>query len=293
MAVSTPWVEQLNPVRGHTIAGALDLVERAALEDGSRAISEQALLTLRRDSSGASTYAIVGEDNAFIGFALVSGGSCELVVDPRRRRLGYGTALVDRVLSDSSQSLNLWAHGSHPGALAIAASHHLIATRRLWQMYAPLDQALPELSLPDGVSVRPFEVGIDEQAWLALNAAAFAAHPEQGAWSEADLLAREREPWFDPAGFLLAEREGGRVVGFHWTKVHLAGELGEVYVVGVHPSEQGTGLGSRLTLAGLRYLKEHGIRTVMLYVDETNLAAIRVYERLGFIHEYTDICFTR
>jgi len=43
------------------------------------------------------------------------------------------------------------------------------------------------------------------------------------------------------------------MAGFHWTKIHTsadAGEpTGEVYVVGVHPAEQGSGLGKALTLA--------------------------------------------
>ena len=86
--------------------------------------------------------------------------------------------------------------------------------------------------------------GADEDAWLAVNAAAFAGHSEQGRWTRADLLAREAEPWFDPAGFLLAERENV-LLGFHWTKVHADG-MGEVYVLGVDPAAHGLGLGSAL-----------------------------------------------
>src|SRR5690606_10535850 len=117
-------------------------------------------------------------------------------------------------------------------------------------------------SLPAGVRLRPFRPGADEPAWRSLNARAFADHPEQGRWTLADLRLRMAEPWFDPAGFLLAEREtDGRLLGFHWTKVHAkdpsstGGEpapIGEVYVLGVDPQAQGLGLGRALTLAGLR-----------------------------------------
>jgi mycothiol synthase len=139
--------------------------------------------------------------------------------------------------------------------------------------------------------VRTFAVGTDEPAWLALNRKAFAHHPEQGAWAMDDLTVREREPWFDPAGFFLAERSGA-MAGFHWTKVHDDAEpVGEVYVVGVDPAEQGSGLGRALTLAGLQHLRARGLGAVMLYVDEDNTAAIRLYESLGFHHVGTDVMF--
>jgi mycothiol synthase len=82
-------------------------------------------------------------------------------------------------------------------------------------------------------------------------------------------------------------------VGFHWTKVH-GGDgqrppVGEVYVVGVDPDAQGGGLGRALTLAGLHHLRERGLGEVLLYVEADNLAARRVYERLGFDHVATDV----
>jgi mycothiol synthase len=148
---------------------------------------------------------------------------------------------------------------------------------------------------PEGVSIRTFQPA-DASAWLALNARAFASHPEQGQWNAADLAMRTAEPWFDPAVFFLAQREN-QLVGFHWTKVHDshadAPALGEVYVVGVDPTAQGEGLGRALTLVGLHHLKALGLHEVLLYVDADNTPAIAVYERLGFTHKETDVCFSR
>jgi mycothiol synthase len=156
--------------------------------------------------------------------------------------------------------------------------------------------ALPEPELPAGITLRPFVPGKDEEAWLAVNARAFAHHPEQGAWTRADLELREAESWFDPEGFFLAERDGA-LAGFHWTKVHPEGPdgspEGEVYVVGVDPGGQGSGLGRALTIAGIRYLREQGLAHVMLYVDEDNTAATRMYAKLGFSRWNTDVMYRR
>ena len=68
-----------------------------------------------------------------------------------------------------------------------------------------------------GIRTRPFRPGVDEEAWLAANNRAFAAHPEQGHWDLATLVEREQEPWFDPEGLLILE-EGGQVAGSCWTR---------------------------------------------------------------------------
>jgi mycothiol synthase len=150
-------------------------------------------------------------------------------------------------------------------------------------------------SLPTGRTVtihtRAFVPGTDEQAFLDVNNRAFAGHGEQGGWTLDSVRLREAEPWFDPAGFRLLERDG-RLAGFCWTKVHPpspaeqhhhhAHGLGEIYVIAVDPDFAGQGLGSQLTLAGLEHLSVLGITEAMLYVDADNRGAVSVYEHLGF-----------
>jgi mycothiol synthase len=234
----------------------------------------------------------------------VSGSSAELAVHPSARKHGIGRALTSRLLTLTPDGrLRLWAHGEHPAAGRLAHSMGFTRSRVLWQMRMPLSEPLPEVTLPEGIEIRTFEVGRDEQAWTEINNRAFAEHPDQGGWGLEEVQLREAESWFDPKGFFLAFR-GDRLVGFHWTKVHGSSggdaghghdhpPIGEVYVVGVDPSEQGRGLGPALTLLGLHHLQDLGLDEVLLYVDEANTNAIRVYERLGFTRYATDVCWSR
>ena len=226
----------------------------------------------------------------------------ELLVAPDARRTGVGTALA-RAVADAvaaapapvGGSLTAWSHGDHPGAAALARHHGLARERELWRMERDLDGAdgLPPLVLPDGVALRAFEPGRDEAGWLALNAAAFAHHPEQGAWGADDLAARTSAPWFDPAGLLLLvdAADPDRLLASHWTKVEDA--VGEVYVVAVSPAEQGRGLGGAVVLAGLHHLARRGVARVDLYVDGGDARARHVYEGLGFARASTDVAWGR
>jgi len=296
------------------LAGVSAVVERATEADGVRPLSEHVSLHLRYggDRGGRHVLAYLPSgagDSQLVGYAhldvsdAVQGASGEVVVDPAARGQGVGRALVAQLLSEVEDGrLRLWSHGGLPAAGALAASLGLSRVRELWQMRRSLYAPVPPPRWPAGVTVRTFRVGRDEQAWLALNARAFADHPEQGSWTMSDLTHRLGEPWFDAEGFFLAER-GGELVGFHWTKVHGASEpgvdghahtpMGEVYVVGVDPDQRGTGLGRALTLEGLVHLRGRGLDQAMLYVDADNTAAIALYESLAFTRWDTDVMFAR
>jgi mycothiol synthase len=226
-------------------------------------------------------------------------------VAPAARRRGIGTALLTRLEElAGNRPLSVWAHGDLPGSAQLAAAHGFTRARVLLQMRRPLAGVDPEPrpALPDGVQVLPFRPGRDEQAWLRVNARAFSFHPEQGRWTIEDLRLREQEAWFDPAGFLLAWRgnpdDGGVLLGSHWTKVHPAGDVGdepvgEVYVLGIDPDAQGLKLGRALTDLGLAHLRGRGLEQVLLYVDEDNTAAVRLYEGRGFRRFSVDVSWRR
>jgi mycothiol synthase len=302
------------------------LVERATEVDGVRPLSEHSTLHLRHGGDSPGRNVLLWSGGTLAGYAhvdvtdAVAGASAELVVDPALRGHGLGRRLVEQAFAESPDGrIRLWSHGGLPGAAALARSTGMTSARMLHQMRRPLVGALPEPVLPSGVRLRTFRPGEDDEEWLALNLRAFAGHPEQGAWTLEDLRRREAEPWFEPAGFFLAVRDDGgddsdgnrggreRMVGFHWTKVHgrrpsgdaAAGTdehgheaIGEVYVVGVDPGEQGHGLGRALTLVGLHHLQGLGLSEAMLYVDASNVAAIRLYEALGFTTRHTDVMFS-
>jgi mycothiol synthase len=282
--------DRLAPVE---VAEVLALARIAGDADGADPLDEHVLLRLRDPQAPAVHLTARSADNTLTGYAhldttdAVAGIGVELAVHPAYRRRGTGRALTRGALAAASGPLRAWAHGDHPSAAALAVDLGFARTRVLWQLRRPLTAPLAEPRLPDGVALRAFRPGADDEAWLALNARAFAEHPEQGRWSLADLRVRLTEPWFDPAGFLLAvESSTGRLLGFHWTKVHErpgSARIGEVYVLGVDPSAHGGGLGRALTTAGLAYLRDRrGLDRVMLYVDESNTGAVALYERLGF-----------
>jgi mycothiol synthase len=293
----------------------LRLAYEASRADGAHPLSEHVVMHLRHGGLAAAHLLVVDPaSDELLGYAHLdtsdplAGPSAELAVSPRARRRGVGTMLLDALTAaDPDGRLQLWAHGTDTAAAQLAAARGLRRVRHLWQMRRSLFAALDPIEVPDGFRVRTFEPERDAQPWLELNARSFTNLPDQAGWTRRELEARVAEPWFDPDGFLLAEDPDGRLVGFHWTKVHgnhhtplpdaVRGHphdpLGEVYVLGVDPAHRGHGLGRSLTLAGLHHLRAAGLPTALLYVDAGNAPAIGLYRSLGFAPWDSDTLFRR
>ena len=279
-----------------------DLVAVARAADGIDPVGEHVL----RELAGQRTHHILVTDprdpNRVVGYLNLSPGrdgadaTAEVVVRPDSRRRGIGTALLRAATERSAGRVRFWAHGTLPGARAVAEALELRVARELIQMQRGLVD-IPEYVVPQGISIRTYAGAKDHPELLRVNNAAFSWHPEQGGWTDSDIAFRVGEKWFDPEGLFLAFDEAtGLLLGFHWTKVHDAADdaTGEVYVVGVDPAAQGRGLGRLLTMIGLDHLARRlgPDSAVMLYVESDNAAAVRTYQGLGFTISSVDTAYT-
>jgi len=300
------------------LSAVLALSKVAEVADLVAPLSEHVLLAARAGSTAGSTDGTPSSSPHFLayagthlaGYAHLERGpagkaaTAEVVVDPADRRQGVGTALI-RALEDAlapeagtvqpdAETLQVWSHGHLDGARAIAVRDGYSNVRELWQMRRSLVSSvdsLPAVSLPEGFRSRPFVVGQDEDAWLRVNARAFA-----------DLDQRIAETWFDAMGFILIEDTHGALpvlAASHWTKIVPAADPqvspteGEVYVVGVDPAYQGLGLGRAVTVLGLAHLRERALTEATLYVDADNRSAVATYSRLGFARFAVDVMYSR
>jgi mycothiol synthase len=288
-----------------------ELVSAATEFDGVAPVGEQVLRELGHDRTehllvtdaqpGGTADTVVGYLNLSNLSPLGDGaaGMAELVVHPQARRRGIGAAMGRAALARTNGHNQFWAHGTLEPARATASALDLVVVRELVQMRRSLRDIPEPVGTVPGVRIRTYTGAADDAELMRVNNVAFAAHPEQGGWTAADLAERRNEPWFDPAGLFLAYGDSesdhpDRLLGFHWTKVHPDEPgLGEVYVVGVDPSAQGRGLGRTLTAIGVAWLARRLADpaspagtplgpTVLLYVESDNVAALRTYRSLGF-----------
>ncbi len=276
-------------------AEILRLAARAQAEDGVAPLSGHVVEALQGGTLDRVTR--VGSDGQLAGFAAFPAGDpAELFVVPEQRRQGLGTELLALALARAGR---VWAHGDLPAAQALASRADLRRVRELLRMQRTGHLVgSPAAPIPNGVSVRTFRVGQDEEAFLQVNARAFAWHPEQGRLDARGLAGEQSQDWFDPTGFFLAFDTDDRLLGFHWTKVHPPtgpdeGPIGEVYVLGVDPDAAVHGLGSALTRIGLEHLASQGLSTVILYVEGDNAPALGLYRKFGFSVAGSDVVYAR
>lgn len=283
------------------------MLAEAAAVDAHAPIDEHAWLDLVQGGRAGYAGLVAWTDGHEhpVGYAQVTrgpdaghgGGSwgLEYVIDPHHRSpdLSIAQELVRAagrlIASAGGGHVHMWVNQPRPEHDRIAAEIGLAPGRILYQMRRPLPYDLDADQPP--LETRPFQVGVDEPAWLEVNNRAFAWHPEQGGWDTDTLKQREAEPWFDPEGFLLHENGEGVVDGFCWTKIHADHDppLGEIYVIAADPAaKREPGLGRQLVKAGLDHLYRRGLKVGMLYVDASNARAVKLYIDMGFVVNHLD-----
>ncbi len=283
------------------------LVAACARADDHAPFGEHTLLTLHGTRSVRHARVAVRLDGALAGFAVLSEGLdawyLELAVSPYVRRLGVGRSLVDvalnHVASHGGGTVRAWAH-SGGEAVERLADERLAdgwhAARTLLVLDRPLHpgETPPgaRRAVPPGLVLRDLDPAADRDAWLALSNAAFAGHPENGGWTRADLDWRLQTAWTHAHLFPVLADGAGLVAGV-WCKAEPGSRTGELYAVAVAPRCQGQGLGAVVVGEALRRLAADGRGRALLYVDSTNAAARRVYDRAGFGLHHVDRCWER
>src|SRR5919107_4900912 len=160
------------------------LLAAAEESDGNPSISEQTLVTLRAADAGPHsllTLALYAPDEDsdpataqdLAGFAVVveeqdGSGVLEIAVHPSYRNQGVADRLVSTLKATRGfDGLKAWSHGNHEAAADLAARYGYGPIRELWKMRMTTAGAdLPDVGFPEGVSVRAFVPGQDEEAWL-------------------------------------------------------------------------------------------------------------------------------
>ncbi|WP_114853573.1 mycothiol synthase [Brachybacterium sp. YJGR34] len=276
-------------------AAVRSLAELVTAHDGAGPLDEAALLALEDDSALHLILEDASAAGHLIGYASVlTDGTVQGMVDPAQRRRGHGSALLAASL-ERRPDAGVWAHGALEGSLAFLAAAGLHETRRLLTLRRALGADHPVPPTPsstlEGLMLDRFREDRDASGWVAVNARAFADHPEQGALTGQDLARRLDQPWFDARDMLVARR-GEELVGFVWVKREHPGATAadaEIYVVATDPSVQGHGVAAQLLAASLEQLAQDGVPGVELYVEADNTAALRLYERWGFAVSGRDV----
>lgn len=278
----------------------LALAASVEAADGISPLNDAARFGLAGQRASTHVLATFGPADDLVGYAQLDADdhSAIVFVHPQHRRQNVGTALVEQVRQLEAHP-TFWAFGGLAAGRAFAGHVGLVKQRELLVMERDLGarpvQPADADAAPAGVRIATFgdplvETELDEL--VAVNAAAFAHHPEQGSLGAGDFRARMAEPWFDPAGLFLARDEAtGRLLGYHWTKVEnndAWGHHGEVYAIGVHPDAGGRGIGRALLTAGMDHLQRRGVERIILYVEADAERTVEMYRVAGFVEAVRD-----
>lgn len=93
------------------------------------------------------------------------------------------------------------------------------------------------------------------------------------------------------ADHVVVAEVGGSATGY--VTCHQRPGGGEIGLVGVSTAHRGAGLGMAMTMAALDWFQDHGATTVSVVTQGRNAAALRLYQRTGFVVRDVELSFHR
>lgn len=215
-------------------------------------------------------------------------------VDPEVRRQGIGTALLrradERHRERATQELpagmpvvcTRQARDVNTATVTLLETEGYQLTRVTWFMHRNLESPMEPPTLPNGITLRPFNLERDAYAvYEAINEFfkenwGFVALPY-------DVWCHYNRPYMDTSLWLVA-MDGDQIAGVCHCRPWGEGEpgLGWIDSLGVRSNWRKRSLGSALLHYGFHWLQEQGYTAVGLDVDSENKTnAVSLYERAG------------
>lgn len=205
--------------------------------------------------------------------------------------IAWATARVQEVGQERQQSAQLLtgARTDQQDRLALLSEHGFTPARYFFTMRRSLEAPVEQPQVPLGFTIRPFQPGPDDDAWIELGNLAFRDHWNHHDATREDLQHELAAPHFRPDLYQLATAADGTFAAYCQCEIML--ELNErlgraegfVLGLGTHPNFRQLGLGRALLLIGLEQLKAAGMQTALISVDAENASgALKLYESVGF-----------
>jgi len=276
-------------------------IEAERLEPGGRTVRPQ-LVAERLDRPGYSPEQdlfVVATAGSIIGYIDVTAelrtGRGWIVLDcwvhPQYRRQGLARKLLDRA-TRCAQEL-----GVEVARVNIAEENTVtrnVLSRLGFQYVRRFLELRLELADLPGLDVDPAALGCrhlqpgEEGKLTGIQNRSFAGNWEYNPNTLEEVTYRINQNNCCPEDVVIT-CDGEAVVGYCWTEINGAGESpppderkGRISMLGADPDYRGKGVGKRVLLAGLAYLKSKGVTVAELTVDSENKAARALYGSVGF-----------
>jgi ribosomal protein S18 acetylase RimI-like enzyme len=159
----------------------------------------------------------------------------------------------------------------------------------LSQFVQPLDVELDPPRVPEGYVLRHVRGPAEFPARVEAHRAAFA--PSKMTVEKYALL--PGLPHYRLEHDLVVEAPDGSIAAFAMCWLDPVGSIGEFEPVGTHPDHQRRGLGRVMMRAGLRLMRDAGLRDALVFSDRSNGASEALYRSAGFERVATHRQYTR
>ncbi len=176
-----------------------------------------------------------------------------------------------------------WVENVDGAAKEILAREQFLPERYWWQMEIQMEAAPPAPTWPDGMRVRTFMPGQDEQTVHQALAEAFSTNGDEPYSSFEEWLRYGVESEsFDPALWFLAVEGNDEIAGVILCELRTDSNRGWISEAAVRPRWRKRGLGQALLYHAFGEFYQRNTHKCALAVDSENPSgATRLYERVG------------